>query len=125
MILFSGIVFGIGLAMSEMINPNKVQGFLDVLGNWDWTLMWVMGGALLVTVPGFWLLMTPEQKLAIKEGVVDKRLIGGSAIFGVGWGLSGYCPGPAIAIAPFNLAEAGAFITMMLVGMLSAKIVVK
>ena len=78
--LICGTLFGFGLAMSQMIDPDKVQGFLDVFGAWDPTLAWVMGGALLVTVPGFAMLLTSEEKAQIKQGVIDSKLLIGSVL---------------------------------------------
>lgn len=105
--LFSGALFGLGLAVSGMANPARVIGFLDVTGDWDPTLALVMGGALLVTVPAFRMIFG-RRRLVLAEKFelptkkeIDARLVGGSALFGVGWGLSGFCPGPAVvALVP-------------------------
>jgi len=112
-----GVLFGAGLVLSGMIDPAKVQGFLDIAGVWRPALAFVMGAAVLVALPFFqW--TRRRGKALTGEGleappqVIDVRLIAGAAIFGVGWGLSGICPGPAIvwlglspaAIAPFVLA---------------------
>ena len=97
--LFAGTLFGLGLAISGMVNPAKVIGFLDITGDWDPTLAFVMGGALLVTIPAFRLILKRSRpvladkfELPTKKDV-DGRLLAGSAIFGVGWGLAGFCPG--------------------------------
>lgn len=119
--LICGTLFGVGLAMSQMINPDKVQGFLDVFGDWDPTLAWVMGGALLVSIPGFSLLLTKEERAQIKQGVIDSKLVVGSALFGIGWGLSGYCPGPAISVSPLIITELMWFLVPLVVGMLLAR----
>ena len=101
--LLCGIIFGIGLSLSHMINPNKVLNFLDISGNWDPSLIFVMIGALTVTFFSFkWVLKRPAPLLAesfhiSKKSLVDKPLVLGAAIFGIGWGMSGYCPGPAVA----------------------------
>ena len=108
--LICGTLFGFGLAMSQMIDPDKVQGFLDIFGDWDPTLAWVMGGALL----------TKEEKGHIKQGVIDSKLLAGSAIFGIGWGLSGYCPGPALSVAPLIITELLWFLIPLIVGMVVA-----
>ena len=107
--LISGIIFGFGLVISEMTNPEKVLGFLSITHNWDASLIFVMGGAILVFAPFFFLLKNKEisalgTKIELpKKQDLDKKLVIGSALFGVGWGLVGLCPGPAIAaIATFD-----------------------
>ena len=121
--LFAGALFGVGLVVSGMADPQKVIGFLDVAGDWDPTLAFVMGGALLVTVPAFRLILRrPRPVLADgfalpTKSDVDGRLLGGAALFGVGWGLSGFCPGPAVAALSTGLTPVLAFVAAMLVGM--------
>lgn len=125
--LLCGVVFGLGLAVSGMIDPAKVIGFLDFAGAWDPTLAFVMGGALLVTVPSFRLVLKrPRPVLADNFSLptrssLDGRLLGGAALFGVGWGLVGFCPGPAVAaLAPAlstGLTPVFAFVGAMLAGM--------
>ena len=115
--LAAGALFGLGLAVSGMTNPDKVLNFLDVAGRWDPSLALVMGGALLVSVPGFARVRRrrPDACAAAPYQQVDARLLIGSALFGIGWGIAGYCPGPALA----NLAHAGeaiAFVGAMLAG---------
>lgn len=101
--LLCGTLFGIGLSISQMINPNKVINFLDITGNWDPSLAFVMLGALIVSFLGFkWILKRPTSLYGnsfhiSKRTELDKALIGGSTVFGIGWGMSGYCPGPAVA----------------------------
>ncbi len=121
--LFAGALFGLGLAVSGMMNPAKVIGFLDVAGEWDPTLAFVMGGALLVTIPAFRLTLKRSRPL-LADGFVlptrdtlDARLLGGAALFGVGWGLSGFCPGPAVAALTTGLAPVFVFVAAMLAGM--------
>jgi uncharacterized protein len=98
-----GIIFGFGLSLSEMINPARVIGFLDVAGRWDATLLFVMGGALAVTVPLYPVVLRRPRPLLAQEfalpakKAIDKPLIAGAVIFGIGWGLGGFCPGPALA----------------------------
>ena len=108
--LVSGIVFGVGLVISEMINPEKVLGFLDLFGNWDPSLAFVMIGALIVSSPLFHIIKNKEKPLFEEKfnysnnKEVNNRLIVGSALFGAGWGLGGLCPGPAISsIALINI----------------------
>lgn len=101
--LITGIVFGLGLCVSEMVNPARVIGFLDVFGAWDSTLLWVLVAAVAVTGIGFPLVTKRRRPILTDSFVmpekseIDARLIAGSVIFGVGWGLAGLCPGPAVA----------------------------
>ena len=101
-VLLCGIIFGIGLSLSQMINPNKVLNFLDITGKWDPSLIFVMMGALAVAFVSFkWVLKRPAPVLAesfhiSRKTLIDKPLLLGAAIFGIGWGMSGYCPGPAV-----------------------------
>ena len=121
--LASGLVFGLGLAVSGMMNPAKVIGFLDVAGDWDPTLAFVMGGALLVAVPAYQLVprrgcpVLAEKFSLPEKKTIDAPLLGGSALFGVGWGLVGFCPGPAIAALGTGLLPVFAFVAAMLAGM--------
>ncbi len=121
--LASGLVFGLGLAVSGMMNPVKVIGFLDVAGDWDPTLAFVMAGALLVAVPAYRFIpkrgrpVLEEEFSLPKKKAVDAPLLGGSALFGVGWGLVGFCPGPAIAALGTGLLPVFAFVAAMLAGM--------
>ena len=108
--LLAGIIFGTGLVISEMINPEKVLSFLDVFGNWDPSLAFVMIGALIVSSPLFHFIKNKEKPLFAdsfnysKNKEINNRLIIGSALFGAGWGLGGLCPGPAISsIALLNI----------------------
>ena len=121
--LFAGTLFGLGLAISGMVDPAKVIGFLDVAGDWDPTLVFVMGGALLVTIPAFRLILKRLRPvLADKFELptnkdVDARLLGGSALFGIGWGLVGFCPGPAVTALASGLTPVFVFVGAMVVGM--------
>ncbi len=100
--VLSGIIFGIGLSLSQMVNPNKVLDFLDVSGHFDPSLMFVMVGALSVAVLAFrWARKLPAPLLGesfqlSKKTMIDKPLVIGASVFGVGWGMTGYCPGPAL-----------------------------
>lgn len=121
--LFAGLLFGIGLIVSGMTDPAKVLNFLDVAGTWDPSLAFVMGGASVVTFIGYrWVWRAPAPKLAQgfalpTQARIDARLLGGAALFGVGWGIGGFCPGPAwsalLLMAPGTLI----FLPMMLVGL--------
>ena len=122
--LLSGLVFGIGLLISGMSNPAKVLGFLDLAGNWDPSLALVMGGAILVAMPAFWLarrrrtaLLGEAMQLPTAQGI-DRRLLLGSLAFGAGWGIAGFCPGPALVSLLTWLPQAWMFAGAMLVGML-------
>jgi uncharacterized protein len=126
--LLSGMIFGAGLAISGMVNPAKVLNFFDIAGTWDPSLIFVMAGALLVTAIGYRLafrrqapIFAPQFNLPDARDI-DARLIGGSALFGLGWGLSGFCPGPAIASLTTLSLEPVIFIIAMLAGMLVAKL---
>jgi uncharacterized membrane protein YedE/YeeE len=125
--LLSGLLFGAGLVVSQMVDPTKVQHFLDfagvVSGAWDPSLAFVMGGALAVTAPGYWFVLRRKAPLAAPSFQVptrtdiDPKLLAGAAVFGIGWGLAGYCPGPAIAALAFGRLEAAVFVVAMLGGM--------
>lgn len=106
--LLSGLMFGLGLGLSQMIDPQRVLGFLDVAGDWDPSLIFVLGGAVGVTVVAFRLVLRRSQPL-FAEGFrlptrtdIDRPLVLGAVLFGLGWGLGGYCPGPAIAALPLG-----------------------
>jgi uncharacterized protein len=125
--LFSGTLFGLGLAASGMVDPAKVIGFLDVTGDWDPTLAFVMGGALLVTIPTFRLILkhphpalADDFELPSNKGL-DTRLIGGATLFGVGWGLAGFCPGPSVTALATGLTPVFAFVAAMVAGMVLYK----
>jgi len=120
--LFCGTIFGIGLVISQMINPAKVLGFLNIFGEWDPSLAFVMIGALFVSSPLFHLFKNKEKPIfstsfSISENKeIDKRLIFGSILFGAGWGVAGLCPGPAISsIALLNISS-GTFVFSMFIG---------
>lgn len=121
--LACGAVFGLGLAVSGMMNPAKVIGFLDVAGDWDPTLIFVMGGALLVTIPAYRAILVrrgpilDEGFLLPQKKAIDTPLIGGATLFGIGWGLVGFCPGPAVAALVTGLAPVFGFVAAMVGGM--------
>ena len=125
--LIAGLMFGTGLILSGMANPAKVQNFLDLFGTWDPSLAFVMGGAIAVTMPGFWL-VTRRAKPFFNDVFhlptrtdFDKRLVSGAAIFGSGWGLGGFCPGPAVTAVPLAAQGTIVFVVTMLIGMVAAK----
>ncbi|KUE81808.1 transporter [Aeromonas schubertii] len=103
--LLSGTLFGLGLAISGMVDPARVTGFLDLAGAWDPGLGFVMGGALAVFLPGYLLWVRPRRQSLLGQSLppvpaarIDARLLGGAALFGVGWGMVGICPGPGISL---------------------------
>ena len=115
MLLLAGMLFGSGLAIAGMTEPTRVLGFLDIFGTWDPTLAFVMGGGVAVTLPGFAVLMRQSRPWHD----VDARLVVGSALFGLGWGLAGFCPGPALAGLVTGSAAVVAFVIAMLTGMMA------
>ena len=118
-----GLVFGLGLVLSGMTDPAKVLGFLDLGGRWDPSLLFVMGGAIAVAAIGFAVAQRRGQALLggplrlPAAGAVDRRLVLGSLAFGVGWGLAGFCPGPAIAALASGSPEPLVFVAAMVAGM--------
>ena len=122
--LVSGLIFGLGLAISQMVNPKKVLDFLDVSGNWDPSLALVMGGAVSVAMLAFRFVTRREQPLFEREfhlprmTKVDRRVLVGSGVFGLGWGIGGYCPGPGIAALSAGSVDALVFVAGMVLGSL-------
>jgi uncharacterized membrane protein YedE/YeeE len=120
--LVAGAVFGVGLAMAQMTDPTKVLNFLDVTGAWDASLLFVLGGAVVVSAAAFQtILRRPSPVLDSrfhlpKASRIDARLITGAAIFGMGWGTAGYCPGPTVASLGFANPEALWLLPAMLLG---------
>lgn len=118
-----GLLFGAGLALSDMINPARVLAFLDIAGRWDPTLAYVMAGALVPSAIGYMLARRMERPLMDREfripqnRVIEPQLLAGAAIFGIGWGLVGFCPGPAFAALGFGLWQPWLFVLAMLAGM--------
>jgi hypothetical protein len=125
----AGLLFGLGLVISMMVDPAKVLAFLDVAGAWDPSLALVMAGALAVTAAGYrWVLRRPQPWLAESFSLptrreIDRPLIGGAALFGLGWGLSGFCPGPALVAVVLRPEGAVPFVAAMLAGMALARVV--
>lgn len=120
---FVGIIFGAGLALSDMVNPARVQAFLDIAGQWDPTLLFVMGAALLPSAIAYLLRRRMGRPVfadsfAIPESrTIDRPLLAGAALFGIGWGLVGFCPGPAIAGLALGYWQPWLFVAAMLAGM--------
>ena len=123
MALSSGLVFGLGLILGGMTDPGKVKGFLDVAGAWDPSLALVMGGAIAVGVFAFAaarrrsLSWSGDRMDIPASRVIDARLIAGGVLFGTGWGLGGFCPGPALVAMSAGLGSAAVFVIAMLAGM--------
>ena len=119
--LASGALFGAGLVIADMINAQRVQAFLDPLGAWDPTLAFVMGGAMLPMIAA-WLYAKGRRPAFAdafpgRPGAIDRKLVAGSALFGAGWGLAGFCPGPALASISFGGWPVWLFVAAMIVGM--------
>jgi len=127
--LAAGTIFGAGLALGGMTDPARVRGFLDFFGDWDPTLAFVMGGAVLVMAAA-WMMQRKMLRPFFAEGFslpdrsdLTPRLIGGSALFGIGWGIAGLCPGPGFAALAIEPASAAIFVIAMLFGMVLVRIV--
>lgn len=118
-----GLVFGLGLILSGMADPAKVLGFLDLAGRWDPSLAFVMAGAIAVATPAFAIARRRERSLTgapmqlPTSQLIDRRLVLGSVAFGIGWGLAGFCPGPALVALGAGLGPAAVFVAAMLAGM--------
>ena len=129
-ILIAGALFGAGVTLSGMVNPMKVLNFMDLFGIFDPTLIFVMGAGLLVTLIGYQLVFKRAKPLFDTQfflpdtNLIDTRLVGGAALFGLGWGLSGFCPGPAIASLVFGHMESFIFVAAMAAGMIAARFAV-
>jgi uncharacterized membrane protein YedE/YeeE len=121
--LASGIVFGFGLSLSGMLNPVRVQGFLDVFGSWDPSLAFVLGGAVAVAFIGVQAMKKMrhpafDDSFHVPENRrIDGPLVIGSTLFGLGWGIGGFCPGPAVASLSVGIPETVLFVVAMLIGM--------
>lgn len=124
-----GLLFGIGLVVSGMSDPAKVLNFLDLFGSWDPSLAFVMGGAVITAFFGYRLVLKRDKPVAAASfhlpasNAIDSRILIGPAIFGIGWGLGGFCPGPALTATMLGAAGTYAFLPMMFVGMWLARMV--
>ncbi|WP_295809878.1 DUF6691 family protein [uncultured Nitratireductor sp.] len=126
--LCAGLLFGTGIALSGMINPAKVLNFFDIAGTWDPSLAFVMGGGLAVAALGYRLLFGVREKPLLAERFqlptrndLDPQLIGGAAVFGIGWGIAGFCPGAAIPALGLGYADTLVFLASLIAGILVAK----
>ncbi|MEW5420664.1 DUF6691 family protein [Amorphus sp. 3PC139-8] len=131
LVYLAGLVFGIGISISGMANPAKVLNFFDVAGTWDPSLIFVMGGALVVTAIGYRLVFTrrapifaPNFSLPYTK-LIDARLIAGSAVFGIGWGIAGFCPGGALPALGTANPLVFVFVAALLAGMAIAHVLVR
>jgi uncharacterized membrane protein YedE/YeeE len=119
-----GLLFGLGLTISHMIDPNKIMNFLDIMGNWDPSLALVMLSALITTTIGYRIILKKNrpqltEKFCLPEKKnIDMQLIVGASLFGIGWGLAGYCPGPAITALGLGIMDAFYFVLGMILGSL-------
>lgn len=127
-VFFIGALFGLGIVLSGMGNPAKVLNFFDVAGTFDPSLIFVMAGALAVAIPGYAIIFRRRQAPVFGGGfvlpkakVIDRKLVGGSAIFGIGWGIAGFCPGAAIPALGLGHMSALVFVGAMLVGIVIAR----
>jgi uncharacterized protein len=126
--LATGVLFGAGLVVSDMVNPGRVQAFLDIAGAWDPSLAFVMGGAIIPMAIAYFFSRRMGSPLLGKRffipesRILDRQLIVGAALFGIGWGLVGFCPGPAIAGLAMGLWQPWLFVFAMLAGMLLHRI---
>lgn len=127
-VFFIGALFGTGIALSGMANPAKVLNFFDLAGSFDPSLAFVMAGALSIATPGYALLFRSRQKPLFdatfrlpKANAIDPKLIAGSAVFGIGWGIAGFCPGASIPALGLGHASAAIFVAALLVGILIAR----
>ena len=125
-----GILFGLGITVSGMINPAKVLNFFDLAGNWDPSLAFVMGGGLVTALVGYRLVFgrmrTPlfsDAFAALAEGAIDARLVAGAAVFGIGWGIAGFCPGGAIPALGLLRGETLVFVAAVIAGIVLARAV--
>ena len=123
----AGMVFGTGIAISGMANPAKVMNFFDVFGSFDPSLIFVMGGGLIVAMAGYQILFRTLQKPVFDEKFslptskfIDVQLVGGSALFGIGWGITGFCPGGAIPVVGLGVRGNWEFMVAMIIGMVIA-----
>jgi len=124
-----GLIFGVGIAVSGMINPAKVLNFFDIAGTWDPSLAFVMGGALVTTFLGYRLVLRRAKPLIEARFQIptardiDARLLGGAAVFGVGWGIAGFCPGAAVPALGSGKWEVALFVAALLAGLWVARMI--
>lgn len=126
---FIGLIFGLGIMLSGMANPAKVINFFDFIGTWDPSLIFVMGGAVVTTFIGYRLVLARkapllEARFKLPTSTnIDPRLVGGAAVFGIGWGIAGFCPGGAIPAIGTGRVEVVVFVAGLIVGLVAARMV--
>ena len=129
--LVAGVVFGVGLALSQMVNPNKVINFLDITGQWDPSLMFVLGGAVLTTTIAYRFIFSKDKPVFADDFQlptllkIDRQFLIGVVLFGVGWCVIGYCPGPVVASLGFGFEEPLIVVISMLAGMLLCRAIIR
>ena len=129
--LISGVVFGVGLAISGMLDPSKVSGFLDILGVWDPSLAFVMGGGVVVNAIGYAVIQKRGRPFLAKgfhlpqTRTLDRPLLVGAALFGIGWGISGLCPGPAVASLWLNPSDGIGFMLFLMAGLVLGRVIAR
>lgn len=130
-VFLAGLLFGAGVTVSGMVNPMKVLNFMDLFGAWNPTLLFVMGTGLAVTFIGYRVVLSRDKpafashfRLPASQ-VIDGRLIGGAVLFGIGWGLTGFCPGPAVASLAFGQWPSVLFVAAMAAGMIATRIITR
>lgn len=127
----AGLIFGLGLTISQMINPAKIIGFLDLFGHWDPSLAFVMAGALVVSFVGYRIVLSRSAPFLVDQfhlpaaQQIDGKLMAGASLFGIGWGLSGLCPGPAISALFVGGTPLIIFVAAMLTGMLTNRLIMR
>ena len=127
--LISGLIFGLGLIIGGMANPQKILNFLDIFGQWDPSLIFMMGAAVITTFLGFRYVLKNERPILAGKfelptrKIIDKSLIIGAALFGIGWGLGGFCPGPALTSISLGATGTYIFVLSMIAGMWGAKLI--
>lgn len=127
--LVSGLIFGLGLILGGMANPQKILNFLDIFGQWDPSLIFMMGAAIITTFLGYHFVLKLERPVLAKSfdlptrKDIDKSLIIGPALFGIGWGLGGFCPGPALTSLSLGASGTYFFVLAMIIGMWGAKLI--
>ena len=129
--LVAGVIFGAGLVLSQMVNPNKVINFLDITGDWDPSLMFVLGGAVITTTIAYRFIFSNKKPVFADDFQlptllkIDRQLLIGAVLFGAGWGVIGYCPGPAVASLGFGFEEPLIVVISMLAGMLLCRAIIR